>query len=77
METLKAIAFVIFVFGFGWWVFGDRWFLKEIERNEVHEVPSDQQLRWHIRHMRQDLHALVLINYALVMIVLGAFLSKA
>ena len=76
METLKGIAFVIFVFGFGWWVFGGRWFAKEIERNEVHEAPSDQQLRWHIRHMRQDLHALVLINYALVMIVLGTVLLK-
>jgi hypothetical protein len=77
MEIIKSIAFVVFVFGFGVWVFRDRWFQKEIERNDAHEAPSDQQLRWHIRHMRQDIHALVLINYALTMAVVAIVLLKS
>ena len=77
MEALKGIMFVVAMIGFGIWVFADKWFAKEIQRNEVHEAPSDQQIRWHLRHMRQDLHALVLINATLVMIILGAILLKA
>lgn len=76
METIKAIAFVVFGLGFGAWVFGDRWFQKEIERNDIHEAPSDQQLRWHIRHMRQDIHALVLINCVLTTVVVASLLLK-
>jgi hypothetical protein len=76
MEIIKSIAFVAFIFGFGAWVFGDRWFVKEIERNETHEAPSEQQLRWDLRHMRQDLHALVLINYALTAAVVAILLFR-
>jgi hypothetical protein len=76
MEIIKTIAFVVFTFGFGAFVFGDRWFQKEIKRNDAHEAPSDQQIRWHILHMRQDIHALVLINYALITVVVGIVLLK-
>jgi len=76
MEIMKGIAFVAILLASGWWVFGDKWLVKETERNEIHEAPSDQQLRWDIRHMREDLHALVLINYGLAMVVLATLLLK-
>jgi hypothetical protein len=39
---------------------------KEIDQNERHAAPSPHQLRWHIRHIRQDV---VLIAYQLTAIV--------
>jgi hypothetical protein len=39
---------------------------KELVRNEHFPVPSDDQLRWHIRHTRQDV---ALIAYLLMVII--------
>ena len=76
MEILKSIGLVVFLVAFHAFVFGRRWFVKEIERNEKHEPPSDQQLRWDIRHMREDLHAVVMINYALTVVIVGILLFR-
>ena len=69
METLKVAAFVIGLTVFGIWLFRRSWLDAEIRRNESHEAPSDQQLRWHIRHLREDIHTLVIINYTLLVVV--------
>ncbi len=69
METFKGIAFFIALLTFGAWLFRRNWLDAEIRRNESHDAPSDQQLRWHIRHLREDVHALVVINYSLLVVV--------
>lgn len=76
METIKEIAFFIGVIAFGIWIFRRNWLEAEVRRNDAHEPPSDQQLRWHIRHLREDIHALVLINYVLLIVVASAVVFK-
>lgn len=76
MDTFKTIAFFVGLFAFCAWLFSRRWMDDEERRNALHEAPSDQQLRWHIRHLRQDIHALVLINMALLALVAGAVFFK-
>ena len=76
METLKSIAFFVGVIAFGAWLVRRNWLEAEIRRNDSHEAPSDQQLRWHIRHLREDIHALVLTNYTLLVVVSAAVVFK-
>ena len=66
MEFLKLPLFVILPIVFGYWLTGRKWLEREIERNDNVEPPSSRQLRWDIRHMREDLHVLVLINCVLL-----------
>jgi hypothetical protein len=70
MEFFKGIGFVVVLMAIGYWLTGRKWIEGEIQRNDQSEPPSDRQLRWDIRHMREDLHMLVLINYALLFLVL-------
>lgn len=77
MDTLKGIAFFIGVIAYGAWLFRRSRLEAEVRRNELHEAPSEQQLRWHIRHLREDISALVLINYTLLIIVAAHFVFKA
>lgn len=72
METFKTVAFFFGVIAFGMWLFRRAWLEAEIRRNDSNEAPSDQQIRWHIRHLREDMHALVLINYTLLIVVAAA-----
>lgn len=76
METIKGIAFFVSVIAFGAWLFRRNWLEAEIRRNDSHDAPSDQQLRWHIRHLREDIHALVLINYTLLILVAATVVFK-
>jgi hypothetical protein len=74
VQLIKLIAFIVAylltVMAFGSWMTGRKWLSGEIERNENFEPPSGRQVRWDIRHMREDIHMLVLTNYALVLLVL-------
>lgn len=76
MEYVKWVAFIVLIVSLGSWMTWRRWFFKEVERNEIHEAPSDQQIRWHITHMREDLHMLVLSNYALMIAVIAILFFK-
>ena len=76
MEYVKWIAFFALIMSLGSWMKGRRWFEKELELNEMHEAPSDQQIRWHITHMREDMHMLVLSNYALTIAIIAILFFK-
>ncbi len=41
----------------GWFIWTSRrvWLVKEAKRNETQAPPSENQLRWDIRHMREDI----------------------
>ena len=75
MEFLKGIAFgaVLLVLFFGLQGKGIKF---EIQRNDEYEPPSDRQIRWHIRQMREDLMLLVRINLVLLGIVLSLVFFK-
>lgn len=55
-------------------VFHRRWFREEKERNERFDAPSDQQLRWHIEHMREDLSSLTRSSVWAVWVLLALLL---
>lgn len=76
MGEYKGLIFAAGVIAYSLWIFRAKWLAEEIKRNALHEAPSEDQLRWHIRHIRQDLHALVLINHALVILLAGAIVFK-
>ena len=48
---------------------------RESERNDKFAAPSDQQIRWHIRHIRQDIR--LIASYAMLYLVLIATLLAA
>ena len=76
MEYFRWLTFIILILSLGSWMKGRRWFNKEVELNEIHEAPSDQQIRWHITHMREDMHMLVLSNYALTIAIIAILFLK-
>ena len=76
MDYIKGIGVAVLLAIFFWRIFDNRAMRNEIGRNETHKAPSDQQLRWHIRHMRQDISALVQINAILLVVVVFALLFK-
>lgn len=76
MEYARWVVFFILILSLGSWIKGRRWFSKEVDLNEIEEAPSDQQIRWHIVHMREDMHMLVLINYVLMIAVIAILLLK-
>lgn len=76
MENLKWVGLPMLVLILGYWITGRRWFVEEVKRNETCEAPSDQQIRWHITHMREDLHILVLSNYVLTVAVVAILLFR-
>ncbi len=56
---------VVYVVATLWTVFKARGLdVVELEQNVNHPAPDDLQVRWHIRHIRQDLRLLALIRGA-------------
>lgn len=48
----------------------------EFERNEKFAPPSARQLRWHIRHTREDIMVLVKLGYINAVLLLGILLGS-
>jgi len=51
-------------------IFGTSTLRNEIEENERNDAPDDRQLRWDIRHIRQDIIAITRILYLIFIILL-------
>lgn len=79
MEKLLAqILFVVGLLAWIGWVLARRYLERDIRlaEREVREPPSDQQLRWHIWNMRQDLSLLTVTNFAILLVLLYALVLK-
>ena len=76
----KYIAQILFVVGLAvWlgWVIVRRYLAVDFERAEKKgEPPSDAQLRWEIREMRQDLSLLTVTNFAILLVLVFALVLK-
>lgn len=70
MEWVRDILFIGVLLFLGGSIRRRKWLEDETKKNDIVDPPSSRQLRWDIRHMREDLHMLVLINYALVLMIL-------
>lgn len=57
---------LILVFGFPIWnVWREHGLHKEFERNEKHEAPETHQLKWDMRHIREDISLLCHIMFVI------------
>jgi len=76
MEKLAQIFFVVgLVVWFGW-VLTRRFLKPEFKSNEAGDPPSDAELKWHIRSMRQDLSMLAVTNFAVLLVLVFALVLK-
>ena len=76
----KYIAQVLFVIGLAvWlgWVIVRRYLAVDIKEPEkTGEPPSDVQLKWYIREIRQDLSLLTVTNFAVLLVLIFAFVLR-
>lgn len=70
MELLKGVIFVVTLLGWLYWTNRRKWLHEEFQRNEQHEPPSERQLRWDIRHLREDISILVICNFTVMVLLL-------
>jgi hypothetical protein len=68
----KYVAQILFLIGLAvWigWVIVRRYLSVDVQRDEkIGEQPSDAQLRWYFKEMRQDLSLLTVTNFAMVLV---------
>lgn len=76
METLKIIAGVALSCLVLYAMTSKRALRKEFEKSESCEAPTDHQTRWHIRHLREDIHTLTILVGLQTMFLLGLLLYK-
>jgi len=76
----KYIAQILFVVGLAvWlgWVLVRRYLAVDIkERAHTGEAPTDAQLRWYIKELRQDISLLTVTNFAVLLVLVYAFVLK-
>ena len=76
----KYIAQILFVVGLAvWigWVIVRRYLVVDIKEEEkAGQPPSDTQIKWYIREMRQDISLLTVTNFAVLLVLLFAFVLK-
>jgi len=76
----KYIAQILFVVGLAvWlgWVIVRRYLAVDIkEREKTGEPPSEAQLKWYIKEMRQDISLLTVTNFAVLLVLVFAFVLK-
>jgi hypothetical protein len=76
MEFLKALGIVIFIFITGYFISRRKALEDEFKRNDLVDPPSRRQLRWDLRHIREDIHMLVLINLLIFWMIAAALFLK-
>lgn len=59
-STMRVVAFIALVAIYYFQVQRRGWFVQEIKRNDEHEAPSDRQVKWDLRHMREDMYMLTI-----------------
>ena len=76
----KHIAQVLFVVGLAvWigWVIVRRYLAVDIKEGaQKGEPPTEAQIRWYLHEMRQDLSLLTVTNFAVLLVLVFAFVLK-
>ena len=76
MEKLAQLPFVLGLMVWIGWVLTWRFLKPEFKTNEQVEPPSEAELKWHIRSMRQDLSMLAVTNFAVLLVPVFALVPK-
>lgn len=76
----KYIAQILFLVGLAvWmgWVIVRHYLVVDIKEPErTGEPPTDAQIRWYLRQMRQDLSFLTVTNFAVLLVLIFAFVLR-
>jgi hypothetical protein len=76
----KYIAQILFLVGLAaWmaWVIVRHYLAVDIKEPErTGEPPSDAQIKWYIRQMRQDISLLTVTNFAVLLVLVFAFVLR-
>jgi len=75
----KLIAQLLFLIGLvAWlgWVLTRRYMGPDVESAEKGDPPSDAQLRWYIRSIRQDMAMMSVTNFAILLVLVFALVLK-
>ena len=65
-DWAKAVLFLVALVGWFVWTSRRKWLINEAKRNDAQEPPSEKQLRWDLRHIREDISILVFVNSVLL-----------
>jgi len=76
MEKIAQILFVVGSIAWFAWVISRNYFRASYKPNTTENAPSDEEIRWHLRNMRQDLSMLAVTNFAVLLVLLYALVLK-
>jgi hypothetical protein len=57
---LRLVVFLVLAIYYHFQWSRRAWFQAEIKRNDEFEPPSDRQVKWDLRHMREDLYMIAI-----------------
>lgn len=66
IQIIKAALFVVALVIWIIWTSRRGWLASENKRNDAQEPPSERQLHWDLRHIREDISVLVFVNSLLL-----------
>jgi hypothetical protein len=66
IDWVKAALFLVALVIWFVWTSRRGWLTSEAKRNDVQEPPSERQLHWDLRHIREDISVLVFVNSLLL-----------
>ena len=65
-DWIKTVLFLAALIGWFVWTGRRQWLISEAKRNDAQEPPSQRQLQWDLRHIREDISILVIVNSVLL-----------
>ena len=66
IDWIKAVLFLTALIVWFVWTSRRRWLVSEAKRNDEQAPPSERQLQWDLRHIREDISVLVFVNSLLL-----------
>jgi hypothetical protein len=78
MKYFNEILFVVALVAWIGWVLTRRYFNlnPDLDRHKTSEPPTDAQIRWHIWNMRKDISMIAVTNFAILLVMIYAFILK-
>ncbi|HXF65833.1 MAG TPA: hypothetical protein VNK67_03910 [Burkholderiales bacterium] len=76
MESIAQVLFLIGLATWLGWVLARRYFYSDFKDPDQQPAPTDQQLRWHIWNIRQDLSLVAVTNFAILLVLVYVFVLK-
>ena len=61
VEQLSRVVIILILAGYYHHQWSRReWFKAELDRNDEFDAPSERQLKWDLRHMREDMYMIAI-----------------